>query len=119
MRSGAYSQKQFFTVLHALLFSAQVAGQLFSLSPEIMTAGTAETSVFQLLSFKPTILEPDVEDATENRLFVLQADRSQKISQRSGTAKFEFERISFSYSADVTQKALDNVTFTINSGEAV
>ncbi len=35
VRNGLYSQQQFFTIMPALLFSSQSAGQLFSLSPEL------------------------------------------------------------------------------------
>jgi ABC-type multidrug transport system fused ATPase/permease subunit len=117
VRSGAYSQTQFFTVLPALLFSAQAAGQLFSLSPEIVRAKTAATSVFQLLSFKPTILEPDAVGSKEKGL--LGSQHSQNTSHPNGMAKFEFEHVSFSYSANEEQKALDDVTLTINNCETV
>ena len=119
MRSGAYSQKQFFTVLPALLFSAQAAGQLFSLSPEIVRAKTAATSVFQLLEFKPTILEPNPVNSTEKGLPSSPEAHFPKRRQCKVTAKLEFERVSFSYSANEEQKALDDVTLTINNGETV
>lgn len=119
VRSGVYSQKQFFTVLPALLFSAQAAGQLFSLSPEIVRAKTAAASVFQLLSYKPTILEPSAvgpqNKASLNSQEKLYTERLQHV----GTAKFELQRVGFSYSSNTEQRALDDVTLTINNGETI
>ncbi|GAM83313.1 hypothetical protein ANO11243_013000 [Dothideomycetidae sp. 11243] len=56
VREGEYTALQFFIVLPALLFSAQSAGQVFSLSPEISRAGVAARSVFALHDQKPSIM---------------------------------------------------------------
>lgn len=56
VRSGEYSVLQFFIVLPALLFSAQSAGQVFSLSPEISRASLAARNVFTLHDEEPKIM---------------------------------------------------------------
>lgn len=55
VRSGKYNTQQFFTVLPAILFSAQAAGQIFSLAPDIGRAKGAASRVFALHDQKPTI----------------------------------------------------------------
>jgi ATP-binding cassette, subfamily B (MDR/TAP), member 1 len=116
VRNGKYSQKEFFTVLPALLFSAQSAGQLFSLSPEIARAKTAAVSVFRLLSFRPTILTtPSRQGLRKHSSDPL--DSSVESLQKP--AKIEFDSVDFSYSSSGGQKVLDNVSFSINDGETV
>lgn len=56
VRKGEYTSLQFFIVLPALLFSAQSAGQVFSLSPEISKASIAARNVFRLYDEKPSIM---------------------------------------------------------------
>ncbi|KAF2226239.1 multidrug resistance-like protein [Elsinoe ampelina] len=56
VRNGEYTVLQFFIVLPALLFSAQSAGQVFSLSPEISKASIAARNVFTLHDEEPKIM---------------------------------------------------------------
>ncbi|KAJ5091586.1 hypothetical protein NUU61_006456 [Penicillium alfredii] len=48
--AGLYSQKQFFIVLPALLFSTQSCGQMFALAPDISKAGVAATNITEILT---------------------------------------------------------------------
>ena len=118
VRSGLYSQRDFFTVLPALLFSAQAAGQLFSLSPEIARAKTAATSVYRLLSFRPTILQPPTDHGISHGTC-----RSTEVSiadpQHQKLGKLRFDNCTFAYPINVERKALEDVTLTIQDGETV
>jgi ATP-binding cassette subfamily B (MDR/TAP) protein 1 len=50
---GIYTPTQFFTVLPALLFSAQSCGQLLSLAPDVSKATVAASRVLSLLKSQP------------------------------------------------------------------
>ena len=117
MRSGLYTQQQFFIVLPALLFSAQGAGQLFSLSPEIARAKTAAASVHNLLSSQPIILQRPSASSK------LQAPHLPKHFFKQvhniSIAKIQFDNVSFSYKTQVEQQALDSVSFAIKHGQTV
>ena len=110
VRGGNYSQKDFFIVLPALLFSAQAAGQLFSLAPEITRAKTAAQSVFTLHDEKPTIIVP--EEAAHHS-----ANSNGNGHERRG--EIEFQSVSLHYETRRDVAALNNVSFSIRSGEYV
>ncbi|RAK81721.1 ABC transporter ATP-binding protein [Aspergillus fijiensis CBS 313.89] len=48
--SGLYSQKQFFIVLPALLFSTQSCGQMLALAPDLSKAGKAASRIVDLVN---------------------------------------------------------------------
>ncbi|KAK5169886.1 uncharacterized protein LTR77_005864 [Saxophila tyrrhenica] len=115
VRNGTYNQQQFFTVLPALLFSAQSAGQLFSLSPELARARTAAASIFKLLSSRPSILTstPDDLQSEPEKSLTSSLDSLEKYSD----AKIQFRNVSFSYSNGAP--VLDDVSFGITEGQTV
>lgn len=116
VRNGLYSQKQFFIVLPALLFSAQAAGQLFSLSPEIARARTAAASIFQYLRFQPSILRPDRTKVVEPSSTETSPERSQSLCKKP---QVEFKDVEFSYRSNSAQPILQNVSFSVGRGETV
>ncbi|KAK5109038.1 hypothetical protein LTR62_007586 [Meristemomyces frigidus] len=113
VRSGEYSTKDFFIVLPAMLFSAQSAGQLFTLSPEIARARAAAATVFKLLGTAPGMLE--------------RSSSEQMRDTRSGPpsppapphSKIEFDNVSFAYSGTEGRIVLRDVSLAISSGESV
>lgn len=131
MRNGNYTQKEFFIVLPALLFSAQAAGQLFSLAPEVTRAKAAAQNVFALHDEKPTIitkLPPSFVASSTN--FLTERDsllRSSSPSPSSSTAygtcgvqgELEFRGVSFYYASRPDVPALNKISFLINPGEYV
>ena len=117
VRSGLYSQKQFFTVLPALLFSAQAAGQLFSLSPEIARANRAAVNIFQILGSEPKMMRYDTVQPDER--LEQAADSTSETPLREKVPEIEFREVTFSYKASVTQTALQGVSFSIAAGEIV
>lgn len=116
VRNGSYSEKQFFTVLPALLFSAQSAGQLFSLSPEIARAKAAARSIVKLLGHKPRILNP--KDASAST--VVSTTRLPEEKILSATApKIILDHVSLSYGTGNKTVALSDVNLSVGAGQTV
>jgi ABC-type multidrug transport system fused ATPase/permease subunit len=124
VRNGTYSQKDFFIVLPALLFSAQAAGQLFSLAPEVTRAKTAAQSVFALHDERPTILTEDnpsqrsPDDTVVNTNSLL-SDASASYGTFGVHGELEFRGVSLYYETRPDVPALNNVSFQIRHGEYV
>lgn len=122
VRNGTYSQKDFFIVLPALLFSAQAAGQLFSLAPEVTRAKTAAQSVFALHDERPTILtddkpqQPSSGDRDINTSSLL-SETSASYGTFGVRGELEFRGISLHYETRPDVPALNNVSFQIRQGE--
>lgn len=123
VRSGNYTQRDFFIVLPALLFSAQSAGQLFSLAPEVTRAKAAAQSVFSLHDEKPTIMTECTSSATNTA-----PDTVGLLSQSTASASYgtfgvrgelEFRNVSLHYESRPTVPALNDVSFQIRPGENV
>lgn len=124
VRNGTYSQKDFFIVLPALLFSAQAAGQLFSLAPEVTRAKTAAQSVFALHDERPTILTEDNPSQTSPYDTVvntnsLLSDASASYGTFGVQGELEFRGVSLHYETRPDVPALNNVSFQIRHGEYV
>ncbi|KAI4788325.1 multidrug resistance-like protein, partial [Aureobasidium sp. EXF-8845] len=119
VRNGMYSQKDFFIVLPALLFSAQSAGQIFSLSPEMSRAGLAARNVFGLHDQKPTIVDvdgnqPGLKPNSDEYISTL-TDKSES----STGGLIEFRNVSLCYPSKPQHPALQNVNITIQPGEFI
>jgi ATP-binding cassette subfamily B (MDR/TAP) protein 1 len=122
VRNGNYSQKDFFIVLPALLFSAQAAGQLFSLAPEVTRAKTAAQSVFALHDEQPTILIDDKPsqappDGTSANIDALLSGPSASYGTFGVRGELEFRGVSLHYETRPDVPALNNVSFQIRHGE--
>lgn len=122
VRNGTYTQKDFFIVLPALLFSAQAAGQLFSLAPEITRAKTAAQSVFTLHDERPTILTDDkpsqqLPDSTDVNTNALLSGPSASYGTFGVRGELEFRAVSLHYETRPGVPALNNVSFQIRHGE--
>jgi ATP-binding cassette subfamily B (MDR/TAP) protein 1 len=118
VRKGNYGQREFFTVLPAVLFSAQAAGQLFSLAPEITRAKTAAQSVFALHDEKPTIIDSsNANDSTSTGSGYRDVLNTQEDTTKKG--EVEFRNVSLHYATRPDVAALNDVSFSIRSGEYV
>lgn len=121
VRNGNYSQRDFFIVLPALLFSAQAAGQLFSLAPEISRAKAAAQSVFSLHDEKPTIITDlvtqDRNESTNGE--ALLAGSSASYGTFGVRGELEFKGVSLYYDSRPDVPALNNVSFQIRQGDHV
>ena len=117
VRNGLCNQNQSSTVLPALLFSAQAAGQLFSLSPEIIRAKTAAVNTLKLFAFKPDIIRCDSDLGLHHeKLTPSTLPNKTRLTEKS---KILFRDISFSRSTKSAKPALQKVSFTIEAGETV
>jgi len=122
VRNGNYTAKEFFIVLPALLFSAQAAGQLFSLAPEVTRAKAAAQSVFSLHDEKPTIITKLLPSSTRSS----STERESLLPSSSNTygtfgvkGELEFRGVSFCYASRPDVPALNKVSFLIQPGEYV
>lgn len=123
VRSGNYTQRDFFIVLPALLFSAQSAGQLFSLAPEVTRAKAAAQSVFSLHDEKPTIMTECTSLPTNTTPDTVGLLSESTASASYGTfgvrGELEFRNVSLHYESRPTVPALNDVSFQIRPGENV
>ncbi|KAH7401006.1 leptomycin B resistance protein pmd1 [Phaeosphaeria sp. MPI-PUGE-AT-0046c] len=124
VRNGNYGQKEFFIVLPALLFSAQAAGQLFSLAPEVTRAKAAAQSVFSLHDEKPTIMTQQsssraASSSGPSEEAGLLASSSTAYGTFGTKGELEFRDVSFYYASRPEVPALNNVSFLIKPGEYV
>ncbi|KAF2133556.1 leptomycin B resistance protein pmd1 [Dothidotthia symphoricarpi CBS 119687] len=137
VRNGNYTQRDFFIVLPALLFSAQAAGQLFSLAPEITRAKAAAQSVFSLHDERPSIIVESI--SLDYSISEPAADTDALLTSSSATygtfnglasssaiqdspsirGELEFRGVSLHYESRPNVPALNNVSFLIRQGEYV
>jgi ABC-type multidrug transport system fused ATPase/permease subunit len=107
-----------------MLFSAQAAGQFFSLSPEIARAKTAARSIFSLLDAQTHILTTGYMESTakSSTTSSLDIDRLEKTSAKGKAgetvAKIQFDDVSLRY-PNSSQSSLNKVDFSIAPGESV
>ncbi|KAK4163099.1 putative multidrug resistance protein [Cladorrhinum sp. PSN259] len=125
--SGEANQTQFFIIVVALLVSAQLWGQMFSLAPEFSRARTAFSRILNILSLgsdnnidskrgphssdSPTGTSSDIEGAAD-------ATRALDDSSKPGI-RISFKDVSFSYPSRPDHRVLDSVSFTIQPGQFV
>jgi ATP-binding cassette subfamily B (MDR/TAP) protein 1 len=126
VRNGSYNQKEFFIVLPALLFSAQAAGQLFSLAPEVTRAKAAAQSVFALHDEKPSIItelvpsrSPSNAGSGEQEGLLASSSATYGTCGLGVKGELEFRGVSFYYASRPGVPALNNVSFMIRPGEYV
>lgn len=119
VRNGNYDQRAFFTVLPALLFSAQAAGQMFSLAPEITRAKTAAQSVFALHDERPSIITESRPTSSASSTNPDSAFGEVEQSANSKIGQLEFCEVSLKYESRPDVFALDGVSFLIKAGERV
>jgi ATP-binding cassette subfamily B (MDR/TAP) protein 1 len=120
VREGYYDSVSFFIVLPALLFSAQGAGQAFSLTPEITRARSAAKNICTMLDMQPTILKLDNYKKDDGRGSLTSDDEVVAGKKPANSVpKIYLERVTLQYKTDGSKPALRNVTFSINDGENV
>ncbi|KAK3345651.1 P-loop containing nucleoside triphosphate hydrolase protein [Neurospora tetraspora] len=118
---GEYSQRDFFIVLVAMLVSAQLWGQMFSLAPEFSRARLAISRILGVIglgsndhvhdsSSSPT--SPDPEATGESSASHLSA-------QKKCGVQITFSNVSFAYPSRPDHPVLDSVSFTIQPGQFV
>lgn len=109
VRSGKYTTQQFFTVLPAILFSAQAAGQIFSLAPDIGRAKGAASRVFALHDQKPTI---DTDDGSTT-------PPCTEIKDQSSVGSITFKNVNLTYPTRPGAPVFANLNLKVRAGETV
>ncbi|KAL5330004.1 hypothetical protein ACEPPN_003528 [Leptodophora sp. 'Broadleaf-Isolate-01'] len=114
VRSGQYSSLQFFIVLPAILFSAQAAGQIFSLAPDIRRAKGAASRVFALHDQKPSI-----DTASDNSIAPMTLITTPTNKSTVQTGSIIFKNVSLAYKSRSNAPVFANLNLTIKAGETV
>ncbi|KAL7787100.1 hypothetical protein V8C37DRAFT_405068 [Trichoderma ceciliae] len=121
---GEYSQAQFFIILMAMLVSAQLWGQMFTLAPEVSRARAAASRILSLINLGSPKC-PDV-DETESAIpshggkdieAASNAVSSRGLEPSRGGATVTFRGVSFAYPARPHIQILKDVSFTIPAGQ--
>ncbi|KAI1393325.1 putative ABC multidrug transporter [Hypoxylon trugodes] len=110
-----YTQVQFFIVLIALLVSAQLWGQLFTLAPEMTRAGRAVGRIFDLIDL----------GSSKNRLTNKSGPNDPEAtveSKKAGTSSshglaVSFKQVRFSYPARPGRQVLKGLDIEIRPGQ--
>jgi ATP-binding cassette subfamily B (MDR/TAP) protein 1 len=114
---GRYSQLQFFTVLPALLFSAQLCGQMFSLAPDISKAGVAAARVLDLLDIGPQKKFAMAKKAeTHSGDLEAASGMLEKRKAVGGGTRVNFRGVRFSYPARPHIEVLRGLDISIKPG---
>ncbi|KAI8966680.1 putative ABC transporter [Daldinia sp. FL1419] len=110
-----YTQVEFFIVLIALLVSAQLWGQLFTLAPEITRAGRAVGRILDLidLSSSKTLLARGINYRDPEAVI------ESKITAASNTKGLavSFKQVTFSYPARPNRQVLKGLNIDIRPGQ--
>lgn len=120
---GRYTQTQFFIVLMAMLVSAQLWGQLFTLAPEISRAKSAISRIVGLLelqSYPSTSSErpsSDFDDVPQEKKDIEALADARVSGFSSGGAKVEFCDVSFAYPARPNISVLTSLSFSVEPGQ--
>ncbi|KAK2802387.1 mitochondrial chaperone [Emmonsiellopsis sp. PD_5] len=119
--SGDYSQTQFFIVLLALLVSAQLWGQMFTLAPDVSRAFTALGRIMNLLDIGETKkfsgpLQPLMKGAEGD--IEASADGNEKRPDSThGGVGVSFNNVEFSYPARPDVQVLRGLDLNIKPGQ--
>lgn len=121
---GRYSQAQFFFILMAMLVSAQLWGQLFTLAPEIARAKSAVSRVAGLIELKSSNPQTssgrsslgDEDEVSEKKDIEALADSPIPLSSGGG-ATVEFRGVTFSYPARPNAPVLQSCSLQIRPGK--
>ncbi|EEP76498.1 hypothetical protein UREG_01347 [Uncinocarpus reesii 1704] len=114
--AGDYSQTQFFIVLVALLVSAQLWGQMFTLAPDVSRAFTAINRIFNLLD-----LGSD-RKLSNNRRPGTDVEATPETTEKaldSGNSGISvaFKQVEFAYPARPDVKVLQGLDLSIQPGQ--
>ncbi|KAK5988670.1 ABC transporter 1 [Cladobotryum mycophilum] len=120
---GEYNQTQFFIILIAMLVSAQLWGQMFTLAPEVSRAKAAASRILSLLEIGSSKHLGGDENAMLPRGekdVEATADATSKATLGSNRgATITFKDVSFAYPARPHIQILQGMSFTIPAGQFV
>ncbi|TQV96040.1 SPX domain-containing protein [Cordyceps javanica] len=111
---GENTQTQFLIILMAMLVSAQLWGQMFSLAPEISRARAAASRILNLIDLDSATSLPREKGDTD-----VEADAQppRKPSGPNQGSTITFKNVGFAYPSRVNIQILKGMSFTINAGQ--
>ncbi|EGC40705.1 ABC multidrug transporter [Histoplasma capsulatum var. duboisii H88] len=117
--AGDYSQTQFFIVLMALLVSAQLWGQMFTLAPDVSRAFTALARILNLLDLGSTknLSGPCQHLKPGNDLEANAEPREKRPDQSQGGISVSLNNVKFSYPARQDVLVLEGLDIHIKPGQ--
>lgn len=110
--AGDFSQVQFYIVNIALLVSAQLWGQLFTIAPDITKAITAVKRVVNLLNLGSDAKGRDIDDSEATAT-------TEKYLPSFGGSNISFSQVDFSYPARPDIQVLKSLSLEVRSGQFV
>ncbi|KAF2023954.1 leptomycin B resistance protein pmd1 [Setomelanomma holmii] len=119
---GRYTQTQFFIILIAMLVSAQLWGQLFTLAPEISKARNAISRICGLVDLGTRSgissgrFPPDTSGGEKQSDVEAYADSTSPASTQDG-ARVLFRDVEFAYPARPGKQVLMSLSLTIQPGQ--
>jgi ABC-type multidrug transport system fused ATPase/permease subunit len=113
---GEYTQTQFLIILVAMLVSAQLWGQMFSLAPEISRAKAAASRILSLIDLGSAKDLKRVDDL-EKKDVEASGDAPRKPSGPGKGSTITFKDVAFSYPARPHIQILKGMSFAIPSGQ--
>jgi ATP-binding cassette subfamily B (MDR/TAP) protein 1 len=121
---GRYSQAQFFFINVAMLVSAQLWGQLFTLAPEIARAKSAVSRLAGLIELKSDNLQtssgrttPDDFDSDSEKKDIEALAESHTPLSAEGGATVEFRDVTFAYPARPNAPVMQSCSLLIRPGK--
>jgi ABC-type multidrug transport system fused ATPase/permease subunit len=118
---GQATQQQFFTILVAMLLSAQLWGQMFALAPEVSRAKSSASRILQLIHAGST----DPKDAARSADPAFADEETtvsgngEKAPAQAGGVTVSFEKVDFAYPSNPSVPVLNNVSLTATPGQFV
>ncbi|KMU92092.1 lipid A export ATP-binding/permease protein msbA [Coccidioides immitis H538.4] len=114
--SGDYSQAQFFIVLVALLVSAQLWGQMFTLAPDVSRAFTAINRILNLLDLgSNSKLSKNRRNRRDIEAPSLTVEKN--LDTNRGGISVAFKQVTFSYPARPDVQVLQGLDLSIQPGQ--
>lgn len=118
---GEANQTQFFVILMAMLVSAQLWGQMFSLAPEVSRAKAAASRILSLIDLGSSksynIEDPDAKQITNEKDVEAVGSSSAPQSDTGRGATVTFKDVAFAYPARPHIPILTGMSFTIPAGQ--
>ncbi|KAK8123906.1 hypothetical protein PG999_003824 [Apiospora kogelbergensis] len=120
--AGHYTQTQFFIVLIALLVSAQLWGQLFTLAPEVTNAGRAASRIFDVIEMGSSqqVDQHNTKHGAHGNDDPEAAAADAKVASpqiKEGGMSVRFDNLMFSYPARPNRQVLKGLDLTIRPGQ--
>lgn len=119
---GENTQRQFFIVLVAMLVSAQLWGQMFSLAPEISRAYAAASRILNIIGDRPPERDLWLNEPSRLSTEVHDVEKSAAVDSRMlrtsrGGASVEFSSVNFAYLSSLNAPVLRGVSFFVQPGQ--